>query len=418
MAELQQKTTAVPKWTSQDASTAATGFTSIVGIATNAIQRSQEKERQERIDQYNKELNDRNFYAVQLQNSPSYQLQRLKDAGYNPLAQGITPTSENAEAGQTLSPTPMETSSVGNSMISAGQGVASAMIAEEGRAIERGELEVRQKQVDVEQAKVDLESKKMDMQQGLHVMETVLDLYKKGSIPMSACNEVCGRYGFQVVGRGQDAELVDAQIAKTRADTAKANEEAKKVKEETELVRRNGRLISLEADIKEFEKEWRSLELRQMFIKRGLEIDKLSAEIGGISINNERAQIAKDVEKIRGEIAKIYGSVDDVPMSERIDMIETVKEILYKTDYFHDKFMFLPSEDYRQFCDWMQKNSKDLAQQEYWAGWFNMLSNAVQAGATVYGASKIGQGLVRPSAPRIYTPEYYQGSPTTIPYRQ
>ena len=43
------------------------GIANVAGLAMNAYQYNQEKKRQQRLDNYNKSLNDRNFYAQQQQ---------------------------------------------------------------------------------------------------------------------------------------------------------------------------------------------------------------------------------------------------------------------------------------------------------------------------------------------------------------
>ena len=126
--------------------TALVGTAIATGVA--AYQRHQEKKRQEKIDQYNKDLNDRNFIANQLQNSPSYQMQRMKDAGFNPLAQGITPDFQSPTANTKYleSSTLEETSSVADAI---GSGV-NAMLQERATEQKDKELELEQQRIDLQ----------------------------------------------------------------------------------------------------------------------------------------------------------------------------------------------------------------------------------------------------------------------------
>ena len=88
--------------------TAIAAVGAMAGTAINAYQRHQEKKRQERIDKYNQELNERNFRANQMMNSSAYQMQNMKDAGINPLASGITPEFNTPSANTSpLSPQPI-----------------------------------------------------------------------------------------------------------------------------------------------------------------------------------------------------------------------------------------------------------------------------------------------------------------------
>ena len=134
--------------------------TTLVGVGINAVQRAQEKDRQERIDAYNKELNNRNFHAQQIQNSPAYQMQRMKDAGWNPLASGITPDFQTPSAGDTLSPQPMETSSVGNAMIEAGQTYIDEKIRSANIELQKKALELKEKELEMQQGKILYEQQK------------------------------------------------------------------------------------------------------------------------------------------------------------------------------------------------------------------------------------------------------------------
>lgn len=222
--------------------------TALVGTAiatgVSAYQRHQEKKRQEKIDQYNKDLNDRNFTANQLQNSPAYQMQRMKDAGYNPLASGITPDFQSPTANtNTLNPQPMETSSVADA-ISSG---VNAMIAEKAQDLQAEEIELQKKKLELEKNQVDFNQRKAQVDQ-------VTDMWNNGLIEHTDENKAkladyYRQRGFEMTV-DSDGNIIAkdlADIANKKADKELKEAQKSKVLQETETEKSNTLIVQAQA---------------------------------------------------------------------------------------------------------------------------------------------------------------------------
>lgn len=386
---------------------AITAIGALAGTAINAYQRHQEKKRQERIDAYNQRINRRDYLTQKLMASPSYQKKQLSEAGYNPYASGDLPSIQPPSSGSTLAPQPMETSSVGSALSQGVQSAVSASLQSASIANQRQALEIQAQELQVKQGELALAQNQTEFQQNKAMLDKLLELYQNDMMPKSSIDKVASKYGFEVVGQGREARYKEKLIQASEAQIKQAEAQT--------------RLIDVEKEMKEFEKEWQEPNMRQLYVQRALEIDALRANIGSISLNTERAQIAKSVEEIQAEIYKVYGSLDDVALDQRIKLIQDVKMLWMKSDYFKDKYMMVAPQEYRKFLEWMRLNDKDLAQQNYWKGWIESVANVVQSGAMGAGAFKMMKGFgVQSPTPRVWTPSNYSATPSTmpIPYRQ
>lgn len=122
--------------------TAVTAATAVMGLANSIADRRAEKKRQKRLEQYNIRQKNKEAYL----NSPVVQKARMRASGYNPNL--ITPNPSEYSAGSmAVPPTDMGQTS---EMLSAGQGVASAINAD--------------KQTDIAKQTADAQSNLQDLQ--------------------------------------------------------------------------------------------------------------------------------------------------------------------------------------------------------------------------------------------------------------
>ena len=210
--------------------TAIAAVGAMAGTAINAYQRHQEKKRQERIDKYNQELNERNFRANQMMNSSAYQMQNMKDAGINPLASGITPEFNTPSANTSpLSPQPMDVSSVGDS-VTAGTNAIIASQAQDLKAeeleIQKGKLELEQKVVEFNQRKAQVDQVTDMWNQGLieHTDENkakLADYYKQRGFDMTVDSDgnILLKDIADIENKKADKELKEAQKVKVLQET-------------------------------------------------------------------------------------------------------------------------------------------------------------------------------------------------------
>lgn len=210
--------------------TAVATVGALAGTAINAYQRHQEKRRQEKIDQYNKDLNERNFISNQLQNSPAYQLQRMKDAGYNPLASGITPEFSSPSANtSTLNPSPMDTSSVGDS-VTAG---VNAVVASQAQELKAEEIELQKQKLELEKNQVEFNQRKAQIDQVTEMWNSGLiqhtdenksklaDYYKSRGFEMFVDSDgnIIAKDLADIANKNADTQLKEAQKAKVLQET-------------------------------------------------------------------------------------------------------------------------------------------------------------------------------------------------------
>lgn len=275
--------------------TAIAAVGAMAGTAINAYQRHQEKKRQERIDKYNQELNERNFRANQMMNSSAYQMQNMKDAGINPLASGITPEFNTPSANTSpLSPQPMDVSSVGDS-VTAG---TNAIIASQAQDLKAEELEIQKGKLELEQKVVEFNQRKAQVDQ-------VTDMWNQGLIEHTDENKAkladyYKQRGFDMtVDSDGNILLKDiADIENKKAD--KELKEAQKVKvlQETETEKSNTLIAQAQAKYADQ--------------KEQLKINQLTADIQnvlqdtGIKVKQKEAlDIANDISRVQRKVANL-----------------------------------------------------------------------------------------------------------------
>lgn len=224
--------------------TAIAAVGALAGTAVNAYQRHQEKKRQEKIDTYNKELNERNYLANQQMNSTAYQMQQLKNAGYNPLASEITPEFSSPSANtSTLNPSPMETSSVGDS-VTAG---VNAVIASQAQELKAEEIELQKQKLELEKNQVLFNQRKAQVDQ-------VTDMWNQGLIEHTDDNksklaDYYKKRGFDMTV-DSDGNIIAkdlADIANKNADTQLKEAQKSKVLQETETEKSNTLIAQAQA---------------------------------------------------------------------------------------------------------------------------------------------------------------------------
>lgn len=358
--------------------------TSLVGAGINAVQRAQEKDRQERIDQYNKELNDRNFHAQQLQNSPSYQMQRMKDAGWNPLAQGIEPQLQSPQAGDTLSPQPMETSSVGNAMIQAGQTYVDEKIRSEEIALQKQALELKDKELD-------LQRQTMIFEQIKTKIEHLVNQWNTGSLKHNEANKQAlkafiDKSGF-VAGFDDDGniylqgvadieqvwrniKLMSAQenLVNEQVNTQKAL--TKKARGEAEIWFERGKVAH----------DWVSYEMSEMAEKVANAIaygENMTQDTRVKRLAGDYNEIINDLTDIQSKVYQL--GADAIPAHLRTKIISCIKR---DPTVFHD-FLYTYAEN-------TQMSEKELKEWNLWYQkmvksneWINTLGNGADVGKTV-----------------------------------
>lgn len=279
---------------------ALAGTAIATGVA--AYQRHQEKKRQEKIDKYNKDLNDRNFVANQLQNSPAYQMQRMKDAGFNPLAQGITPDFQSPTANtSTLNPQPMDTSSVSDAI---GSGV-NAILQE--RAVEQ-----KDKELELEQQRIDLQRDVNQFNTNKAQVEQCVEMWNNNLI--SHNNETKSKLAELFKSKGFEMTISeDGNISlKSIADINKVNSE-------TDL---NAQKLQTEKAVTTQEKA------KAKYADRAerLKTDKLRHDIAlaieekGIKIKHQEAQeIANRIELLQEKRTQLQYAFERTGVSETDD---------------------------------------------------------------------------------------------------
>lgn len=278
-----------------DPVTTSTVVASLAGTAINAYQRHQEKKRQEKIDTYNKELNQRNFLANQQMNSTAYQMQQMKNAGFNPLASDITPESSSPSANtSTLNPSPMETSSVGDSVTAA----VNAVVASKAQELKADELEIQKQKLELEREQVLFNQRKAQVDQ-------VTDMWNQGLIQHTDDNKAkladyYKQRGFEMTV-DSDGNIIAkdlAEIANINADVQLKQAQEKKVLQETETEKSNTLIAQAQAKYADR--------------KELLRINQLTADIQnvlqdtGIKVKQQEAlDIANDISRVQKKIADL-----------------------------------------------------------------------------------------------------------------
>lgn len=159
-------------------------ISTIIGTGINAVQRGQEKDRQERLDAYNQELNRKNQVRNDVQNSPGYQYQRMKDLGFNPMAQGgFNPEYTAPNAGtSTLTPQPMETSSVGSTLVN-------GMNAAVSNALTQSELDIKEKNANTQLYQAKIQEANLEYQRKKSEAEMIVAFWNDGKVEHSDGNK-------------------------------------------------------------------------------------------------------------------------------------------------------------------------------------------------------------------------------------
>ena len=212
------------------------GFAStIIGTGINAVQRAQEKDRQERLDAYNKELNRKNQVLNQVQNNPGYQYQRLKDLGFNPLAQGgFNPEYTSPTAGtSTLSPQPMETSSVGSTF-------ANGMNTAVSNALAESELDIKEKNANTQLYQAKIQEANLEYQRKRSEAEMIVSFWNDSKIDHSEGNKKY--YSDRLKDLGFDVEFENDGLLNLK-DGAALNELNSRI----ELLEEQAKKTSFEA---------------------------------------------------------------------------------------------------------------------------------------------------------------------------
>lgn len=280
--------------------TALIGTAIATGVAS--YQRHQEKKRQEKIDQYNKDLNDRNFVANQMQNSPAYQMQRMKDAGFNPLASGIAPDFQSPTANTTtLNPQPMETSSVADAI---GSGV-NAMLQE--RATEQ-----KDKELDLEQQRIDLQRDVNQFNMNKAQVDQYVEMWNADLIPHN--DETKRKLAELFKSKGFEMTISeDGNISlKSIADRNKV---------QSETILNNQKLATEKAITAQEEAKARYADRSERLKAEKLRHDiALAIEDKGIKIKHQEAQeIANRIELLQEKRTRLQYDFERTGVSESSD---------------------------------------------------------------------------------------------------
>lgn len=322
------------------------------------VQRAREKSRQEQVDKYNRQVQARAFTAQQIANSPSYQYQRMKDAGINPLAQGIQPEQQGIQSPSPLSPSPIPP--VESSM---GEGFNEALTQEAVRQ----QQELQAKQLDIEQEKLNIQKSQIEFQQNKEKAEVYRELFAKDYITKEQCDEGTKPFGFVVEGKGKDSRLVEAQILDTEASERLKNEQTTKTQAETAKLWEETKIAQTEA-------KWRDRKLRKELERTSAEILNMSYQDEEMKANTELAHTAKEIADIRALIYKCYGT-EDVPNDLKSELIGRVKRNF--DGYFQGRLLSEKGKKYMQFLEDTRELEIDLGSASKWNRWVNTVAQGV-----------------------------------------
>lgn len=190
------------------------GTSSMWGHGINMYQFNQEKKRQQRLDNYNKELNAQQYRTSLMQNSPSYQLARARQAGFNPLAQGMQPIQQPVNAGSPVVGQQMPIGAVGDSAANVGQSIGEAIEAIRNYRLAKEQLKLNQKKTEAEIRGVDND---IELKNAQLVHSMVVD----GKLSMEEGNELMRKrgIGYEIKGKSLDLQKKQADIDKVIAET-------------------------------------------------------------------------------------------------------------------------------------------------------------------------------------------------------
>lgn len=115
-----------------------------------------QQKRQESIDEYNKQVNQRTFNQQRIENSPWYQVAQMKRAGLNPYTYSGDITQGQTEGGNQLSSTPSyaPTGSVG---VGAGSAISGVLEAMRGFELQSDEQEIQRHSQELEERKQNIQ---------------------------------------------------------------------------------------------------------------------------------------------------------------------------------------------------------------------------------------------------------------------
>ena len=115
-----------------------------------------QQKRQESIDEYNKQVNQRTFNQQRIENSPWYQVAQMKRAGLNPYTYSGDITQGQTEGGNQLSSTPSY-SPAGSVGVSAGSAMSGVLEAMRGFELQSDEQEIQRKSQELEERKQNIQ---------------------------------------------------------------------------------------------------------------------------------------------------------------------------------------------------------------------------------------------------------------------
>lgn len=182
----------------------------------NMYQYNQEKKRQERLDRYNKSLNAQQYRSSIMQNSPSYQLSRERQAGMNPLAQGIQPVIQPANAGSPVTGQQMPVGAVGESAANIGTSIGEAI-----EAIRNYRLAKKQLELNKEKTEADIDKTNNDIE--LQVAQMYHKMVEDNKITVDQANDSLNKVGnrYKIEGNSiqkrQNEQALEASVLSNEA---------------------------------------------------------------------------------------------------------------------------------------------------------------------------------------------------------
>lgn len=175
------------------------GTTAMWAHGINMYQFNQEKKRQERLDRYNKELNAQQYKTSLLQNSPSYQIARARQAGYNPLAQGMQPIQQPVNAGSSVVGQQMPVGAVGESASNVGTSIGEAL-----EAIRNYRLAKKQLELNKEKTEADIDKTNNDIE--LQVAQMYHKMVEDNKMSTDQANDSLEKVGNRYMIKGDSIQ--------------------------------------------------------------------------------------------------------------------------------------------------------------------------------------------------------------------
>ena len=290
----------------------------VIGAAANMYERQQEKERQENLDQYNKELNARNYQAQQIQNSASYQLSQARNAGFNPLAQGMSPGLSSPQAGTPVTGQPMPTEPSGNMISSLGSSLVDGAMKSESLALQQEQLRLGRDQLDFQ-----IKQKEFEIQQAQ--AEFLVKVHTDGQLSLEHLNEQLSKMGYRFDESSKQLERTNIDIALGKAELGKKQVETDLGKAQLDKTTEETKGVKLDNALKDVELRFQN-ETYNKRVEQLVNVTTMQSEqIRGQRLNNQSQRIKNCIDDIKRLGVEYLGDYDSLPQQIKARFVSILK---------------------------------------------------------------------------------------------